>query len=86
VHSATWDDLGDGVLRFEIRANAFCHQMIRSVVGTLVDVGTGRRHAGQILGILASGDRAAAGSLAPPQGLCLWQVDYPPEIETSVGP
>lgn len=77
VHSATWDDLGDGVLRFEIRANAFCHQMIRSVVGTLVSVGTGRLHAGQMLGILASRDRAAAGSLAPPQGLCLWQVDYP---------
>jgi tRNA pseudouridine38-40 synthase len=77
VHSAAWDDLGDSILRFEIRANAFCHQMVRSVVGTLVDVGTGRLHAGEMLGILAGRDRAAAGSLAPPQGLCLWKVDYP---------
>lgn len=76
VRSASWDDLGDGVLRFEVSANAFCHQMVRSVVGTLVDVGTGRLHAGQILGILASGSRDAAGALAPPQGLCLWHVEY----------
>jgi tRNA pseudouridine38-40 synthase len=77
VRSAGWSDLDDGRLRFEVTANAFCHQMVRSLVGTLVDVGTGRRHAGQLLGILASGSRAAAGPLAPPQGLCLWQVHYP---------
>jgi tRNA pseudouridine38-40 synthase len=76
VHRAGWSDLGDGVLRFEIAANAFCHQMIRSVVGTLVDVGLARKHAGELLGILAGRDRARASSLAPPQGLCLWAVDY----------
>jgi len=76
VRSAGWSDLGDGRLRFEVTANAFCHQMVRSLVGTLVDVGLGRLHAGQLLGILASGSRAAAGALAPPQGLCLWQVHY----------
>jgi tRNA pseudouridine38-40 synthase len=82
VHRAGWDDLGDGVLRFEITANAFCHQMVRSVVGTLVEVGRTRLHAGDILAILGSRDRAAAGKLAPPQGLCLWHVDYP----ASAGP
>ena len=76
VHSATWDDLGDGVLRFEIEANAFCHQMIRSVVGTLVDAGLGRKHAGDVLGILAGRDRSQASTLAPPHGLCLWAVGY----------
>ena len=76
MHRAGWTDLGDGVLRFEIEANAFCHQMIRSVVGTLVDVGLRRKHAGELLGILAGRDRAAASTLAPPQGLCLWAVDY----------
>lgn len=86
IHSATWDDLGDGVLRFEITANAFCHQMVRSVVGTLVDVGTARLHAGQILGILAGRSREAAGALAPPQGLCLWHVAYPPETDAVSGP
>ena len=76
VHETSWTDLGDGVLRFEIAANAFCHQMIRSIVGTLVDVGTGRRHAGEILSIIAGRDRSLASRLAPPQGLCLWAVAY----------
>ena len=76
VRRAGWSDLGDGVLRFEIEANAFCHQMIRSLVGTLVDVGLARKHAGELLGILAGRDRARASSLAPPQGLCLWAVGY----------
>ena len=39
--------LGDGVLRFEIEANAFCHQMVRAIVGTLVEVGRGRKRAGR---------------------------------------
>jgi tRNA pseudouridine38-40 synthase len=77
VRRAAWTDAGDGVLRFEIEANAFCHQMIRSLVGTLVDVGLARKHAGDLLGILASRDRSRASSLAPPQGLCLWSVAYP---------
>jgi tRNA pseudouridine38-40 synthase len=51
--------------------------MIRSVVGMLVDVGTARRHAGELLGVLAGRDRAAASRLAPPHGLCLWAVTYP---------
>jgi tRNA pseudouridine38-40 synthase len=77
VRRAMWTDLGDGLLRFEIEANAFCHQMIRSIVGTLVDVGAARRHAGDLLGIIASGDRSRASQIAPPQGLCLWAVEYP---------
>jgi tRNA pseudouridine38-40 synthase len=76
VRRAAWTAVGDGVLRFEIEANAFCHQMIRSVVGTLVDVGLARKHAGELLGILAGRDRSKASPLAPPQGLCLWAVAY----------
>lgn len=71
-----WDDLGDGVLRYEVRASAFCWQMVRSVVGTLVDIGQGRLSAGDVLTILRSRDRARAGRIAPPHGLCLWRVDY----------
>jgi tRNA pseudouridine38-40 synthase len=77
VRRASWSDLGAGILRFEIEANAFCHQMIRSVVGTLAEVGAGRRHAGELLGVIAGRDRSRAGTLAPPQGLCLWAVAYP---------
>lgn len=71
-----WDDLGDGILRYEIRANAFCWQMVRSIVGTLVEIGRGRLTAGDVLTIVRSRDRQRAGALAPPEGLCLWCVDY----------
>jgi tRNA pseudouridine38-40 synthase len=77
VVEAGWSDLGDGVLRFEIRANAFCHQMVRSLVGLLVDVGRGRRHAGEVLAVLRARDRGHLGNIAPPTGLCLWEVGYP---------
>lgn len=65
------------LLRFEIRANAFCQQMVRSIVGTLVDVGLGRISAGDVSAILRTGDRAVAGQVAPAHGLCLWEVGYP---------
>jgi tRNA pseudouridine38-40 synthase len=77
VHDARWVDLGDGVLQFRIRAGSFCQQMVRALVGTLVEVGRGRRRAGEMTGILAARDRSAAGQLAPPTGLCLWAVEYP---------
>jgi len=76
IRSAHWEDLGDGLLRFEVTANAFCHQMVRSIVGLLVDVGMGRRHAGDVLSVIRAKDRQAAGRLAPPQGLVLWAVEY----------
>lgn len=77
IERAEWHDLGDGLLRFEIRANAFCHQMVRSVVGFMVDVGAGRRSVGEIPAVLRARDRQAAGGrLAPPQGLVLWEVDF----------
>jgi len=76
VTDARWTELDDGLLRFEITANAFCHQMVRSVAGLLVDVGRGRTRAGDVLGIIRARDRQAAPSPAPPQGLCLWSVQY----------
>jgi len=69
--------VGD-LLAFEIEANAFCHQMVRSLVGTLVEVGRGRKRASDILHILRSADRAQAGQPAPPQGLTLIAVRYGP--------
>jgi len=50
--------------------------MVRSIVGTLVEVGTGKRRPGDIMAILLARDRDAAGQLAPPRGLCLWEVGY----------
>lgn len=76
VLAAGWTDLGDGVLRFEITATAFCHQMVRSIVGTVVSAGHGQVRAGEIRGILHSRDRTNAAPIAPPEGLCLWHVHY----------
>ena len=64
------------LLRFEIRANAFCHQMVRSIVGTMVDIGQGKLRAGEMRSILERRDRSAAGQVAPPHGLSLWEVGY----------
>ena len=64
------------ITRFEIAASSFCHQMVRSIVGTLVDVGRGRRSTTGMAATLEALDRAAAGPVAPPHGLVLWDVDY----------
>jgi tRNA pseudouridine38-40 synthase len=77
VIEARWSEHDDGILQFQITATAFCHQMVRSIVGTMVDVGLGRRHAGEILSMLRAKDRSATGTVAPPHGLCLWEVGYP---------
>jgi tRNA pseudouridine38-40 synthase len=71
-----WHDVGEGVLRFEIEASSFCQQMVRSVVGTMVDMGRGRRRAGEMTSILRARSRTAAGQPAPPHGLTLWSVRY----------
>lgn len=85
VLAADWYDLGCERLRFEIRATSFCQQMVRSLVGTMVEVGLGRRKAGEMTGLLAARDRAAAGAVAPPHGLCLWEVEYPPGFSAQSG-
>jgi tRNA pseudouridine38-40 synthase len=64
------------LLDIDIRGNAFLRQMVRIVVGTLAEVGTGRRPPGQVAEILASCDRTKAGITAPAQGLELVEVRY----------
>lgn len=79
VLGASWerdDPAGEGVLRFRIEATAFCHQMVRSITGTLVDVGLGKRTPADVMAALRAQDRSAAGPVAPPHGLCLWEVLY----------
>jgi tRNA pseudouridine38-40 synthase len=64
------------VLDIDIRGNAFLRQMVRIIVGTLVEVGTGERTPAQVSEILASKNRVNAGVTAPPQGLELIEVRY----------
>lgn len=67
-------------LQLDVRGSGFLKNMIRIMTGTLVEVGQGRRDPGEIARLLRDGDRTRAGITAPPQGLCLMQVFYPPEI------
>lgn len=79
VLDARWHDLGEGLLRFDVEASAFCQQMVRAMVGTMAEMGHGRRRAGDMLAILEAKDRSRAGHLAPGRGLCLWAVEYGPQ-------
>jgi tRNA pseudouridine38-40 synthase len=63
----------------EIEANAFCHQMVRALVGALVAVGQGKLTAADVLSLLKQGERSPAAQPAPAQGLCLVLVRYPDE-------
>jgi tRNA pseudouridine38-40 synthase len=70
--------LGDpgGRIELVVEATAFVKHMVRNVVGTLVEVGRGKRAPASLPALLAGGDRRAAGPTAPPQGLCLEEVFY----------
>lgn len=73
---AVWVELDDGVLRFDVQATSFCQQMVRSIVGIMIEIGLGKRSAGEVMGVLAAQDRATASPTAPAKGLCLWEVGY----------
>src|SRR5207244_699408 len=79
VSSISVERTGDLVV-VRVTANAFIQQMVRSIVGTLVEVGEGRRPPGWVAEVLEARDRAAAGPVAPPHGLFLVEVDYPEEL------
>lgn len=66
----------DGVLRIIVEGNGFLRHMVRNIVGTLVETGTGRMDLKRFAEILESGDRRMAGKKAPPQGLFLVAVTY----------
>jgi tRNA pseudouridine38-40 synthase len=63
-------------VRIHAAARSFLHRQVRSMVGSLVEVGDGRRSADDLANALAARDRAACGEVAPPQGLYLARVDY----------
>nr|WP_269779404.1 tRNA pseudouridine(38-40) synthase TruA [Propioniciclava soli] len=68
-----------GTVRVELRADAFCHSMVRSVVGALVAVGTGRRDAAWLAALVDAPHRAGDVTVLPPHGLVLEEVGYPPD-------
>jgi tRNA pseudouridine38-40 synthase len=81
LQELTWSRDADGVVQAAVAADAFCHSMVRSLVGALLDVGRGRRTADWPAGLLQRSERASEVPVAPARGLTLVAVDYPPAAE-----
>jgi tRNA pseudouridine38-40 synthase len=76
-----WSRDADGVVEAAVSADAFCHSMVRSLVGALLDVGRGRRAVTWPAALLSRAERASDVGVAPAHGLTLVGVDYPPDDE-----
>lgn len=74
------EHLGEQCLVVRVLGNAFLHSMVRVMVGTLVEVGTGRRDPAWVKTAREACSRDAAGATAPAHGLTLWRVEYPDEV------
>ncbi len=74
----------DGRMLFGVEANGFLKSMVRTMVGTLVEVGSGKKHASDIPLIIHARDRRAAGMTAPSRALFLQWVSYAPEARSSL--
>ena len=71
-----YPDGGGRLIRFEITGTGFLRHMVRTITGTLVDIGRGNREVEEMRAIIDSKDRARTGQTAPAQGLMLWKVEY----------
>ena len=76
VRAAHWEAAPDDIVRFEITADSFCHQMVRSIVALSAEIGRGNGDPDDIPAILERQDRNAARGAAPARGLFLWRVEY----------
>jgi tRNA pseudouridine38-40 synthase len=77
----SWERGPDGVVAGTVVADAFCHSMVRSLVGALVAVGEGRRDVEWPAEVLTGGVRDPGVRVMPPHGLSLEEVTYPPDAE-----
>jgi tRNA pseudouridine38-40 synthase len=77
VFRLDWARAEPGVAVATVSADAFCHNMVRSLTGALLSVGDGSRAAAWLAGVLAAGRRDPAVRVAPPHPLCLEEVAYP---------
>ena len=79
IDRVSWLEGTDEDLEFQIVGNGFLRGMVRSIVGTLLEVGRGQRDAEDLRRLLAGRPRSEAGPTAPARGLTLESIDYPPE-------
>lgn len=77
------DDNPPTRIAIEVEADGFLYNMVRNIVGTLVEVGRGKREPASIEAVLQARNRDAAGPTAPAHGLLLLRVDYPPPDDAS---
>ena len=64
-------------LSYFVTGNGFLYNMVRILVGTMLEIGSGKRPASDMASAIKSGNRKDAGATAPAHGLCLWRVIYP---------
>lgn len=76
---ATWSE-HDGMLVFTIQADRFLRNMVRAIVGTLLEIGAGKMEVENMHQIIKSKDRAFAGASVPAHGLFLSKIEYPKDI------
>jgi tRNA pseudouridine38-40 synthase len=76
VSFARADVFDEEIVVVRVIGSSFLHSMVRTIVGTLVEVGRGRKPEKWVAEALAARDRTAAGECAPAQGLVFWQVNY----------
>ncbi|MCW2778561.1 MAG: hypothetical protein JWN17_2286, partial [Frankiales bacterium] len=74
-----WERDPEGLLVMTVQADAFCHSMVRSLVGAMLAVGEGRRGPDWPASLLTLGRRASEVMVAPPHALVLEAVEYPPD-------
>tara|TARA_R110002020_G_scaffold85914_6_gene211953 strand:- start:119789 stop:120541 length:753 start_codon:yes stop_codon:yes gene_type:complete len=79
VTEAYWEQRGSQLI-FRVSANRFLRNMVRAIVGTLLEIGKGKQGVAHMQDVLASRDRGVAGTSAPAHGLYLVSVKYPEEI------
>jgi len=79
IHSAVWKDRSGGLV-FEIEANRFLHHMVRFLVGTLIELASGKREHGAIHRLLVASTNDDVSPPAPPHGLFLDRVTYPSDL------
>ncbi|WP_459645107.1 tRNA pseudouridine(38-40) synthase TruA [Kineococcus sp. NUM-3379] len=80
----SWRRAEDGLLVADVQADAFCHSMVRALVGALLPVGEGRREEAWPAQVLGARRRDGAVAVVPPHGLTLEEVSYPPPQELAL--
>jgi len=83
IMTANWSQAGNKII-FNVKADRFLRNMVRSLVGTMVDIGLGKIHQDKFMDIFAGRNRNLASFSAPAQGLSLVDISYPDNIRTAI--